>query len=139
MKAEEIMIGDWLKWKDKYVQVAMVSGVKWSFGHIDVTLAHCNDEKLLETHDIKSISPILLTPEILEKNGWTYNDENSKFYPDTWSDNGIMLRKEGYRFRIVVVSDYDDEDTNDTQFVLQYVSDLQHALKLLKIEKEIVL
>lgn len=70
MEATELMIGDWVKWKNKYVQVASVSGIVWSFGHIGVGLAYCNDDHLLESHDIKSISPIPLTPEILEKNGW---------------------------------------------------------------------
>ena len=68
MKAEELMIGDWVLWKNKKVQIASVSGIVYSFGHVDVTIAHCNDESLLETHDIKSISPIPLTEEILENN-----------------------------------------------------------------------
>lgn len=68
MDAKELMIGDWVLWKNKPIQVASVSGVEYSFGQIDVTLVHCNDKKLLEKHDIKSIQPILLTPEILEKN-----------------------------------------------------------------------
>lgn len=63
------MIGDWVLWKNKPVQVVRVSGIKYEFGHYDVVLAYCNGYgDGLETHDISSISPIPLTPEILEKN-----------------------------------------------------------------------
>lgn len=74
MKANELMVGNWVLWKGKPVQVARVSGVVYEFGHIDVTLAHCNDNGFLESHDIKSISPIPLTDEILEKNGFVFVD-----------------------------------------------------------------
>ena len=84
------------------------------------------------------LDPIPLTKEILKKNGWEYNDEEAKFFPQTWVGGGLMLQgadDDGYR--IVVTSDYDDEDTNDTPFVLLYVHELQHALRLRRIEKEI--
>lgn len=79
MKANELMVGDWVMWKDKPVQVVRVSGVVYEFGHIDVTLAHCN-ENVLESHDIKSISPIPLTDKILEKNEFTHSFGDSDFY-----------------------------------------------------------
>ena len=86
------------------------------------------------------IKPILLTPEILEKNGWTYNDEDEKFAPQTWVGGGLMLQDaDDGGYRIVVTSDWDDEDTNNTPFVILYVHELQHALKLRRIKKEIVL
>ena len=86
------------------------------------------------------IKPIPLTSEILEKNGWTYNDEDEKFSPQTWVGGGLMLQDAGdCGYRIVVTSDYDDEDTNNTPFVICYVHELQHALKLRRIKKEIVL
>ena len=68
INANELMVGDWVMWKNRQVQIARVGGIVYSFGHVDVTIAHCNDENLLETHDIKSVSPIPLTEEILEKN-----------------------------------------------------------------------
>ena len=54
--SKDLMIGDWVMWKNRKVQIARVGGIVYSFGHIDVTLAYCNDDKILETHDIKSIS-----------------------------------------------------------------------------------
>lgn len=83
------------------------------------------------------LDPIPLTKEILKKNGWEYNDEEAKFFPKTWVGGGLMLQERDEGFMIVVTSDYDDEDTNDTPFVLLYVHELQHALRLRRIEKEI--
>ncbi len=81
--------------------------------------------------------PIPLTREVLEANGFLYNDEDSKFQPMTWSGLGIILESEGEAFRVVVVSDYDDEGTNCTPFVIRYVHELQMLLRLRGIEAEI--
>lgn len=86
---------------------------------------------------VDDIQPILLTPEILEKNGFKYNDESGKYAGCTWYDGNLMLHLE-YDFRIVVTNDFDDESTNRTPFVLRYVHQLQHVYKLLGIDKEII-
>lgn len=78
----------------------------------------------------ESIVGIPLATEILKMNGWIYNDEEAKYAPETWVGNNLMLHEENGKYRIVVVSDYDDEDTNNTPFVIQYVHELQHALRL---------
>ena len=78
----------------------------------------------------ESIVGIPLTTEMLKMNGWIYNDEEAKYAPETWVGNNLMLHEDNGRFRIVVVSDYDDEDTNNTPFIIQYVHELQHALRL---------
>lgn len=82
--------------------------------------------------------PIPLDARQLEKNGWKYNGEDAKFAPGTWTGGGLMLEPEGDGFRIVVTSDYDDEDTNRTPFVLHYLHELQNALRLCDIEREII-
>lgn len=84
--------------------------------------------------------PIPLDARQLEKNGWKLNGDDAKFAPGTWTGGGLMLEQEpdGDGFRIVVTSDYDDEDTNSTPFVLHYLHELQNALRLRGIEKEII-
>lgn len=126
MKETELMIGDYLYWgKDKVVKVQMIRKYGENFG-VD---AIYNDDEL---------KPIPLTPEILEKNGWVYNNEDEKFFPQTWVGGGLMLQSAGdCGYCIVVTSDYDDEDTNDTPFIILYVHELQHALRLSGIKKEI--
>ena len=129
MKAKELMIDDWVCLEDDptprqvdFIRTGEV-GLYWN--------------KIVTPPYIK---PILLTPEILEKNGWTYNDEDEKFAPQTWVGGGLMLQDaDDGGYRIVVTSDWDDEDTNNTPFVILYVHELQHALKLRRIKKEIVL
>lgn len=82
MKATELMVGDWVLWKNKPVQIVRVSGIRYEFGHYDVLLAYCNNMgDGIENHDISSISPIPLTAEILEKNangGFGYYDNKSR-------------------------------------------------------------
>lgn len=79
-----------------------------------------------------------LVPEILEKNGFEYNDENAKYHPNCWSNGGILLRKRTLTgFFYMVTSDYDDQDTNCTPIIITYVHELQHLLKLCGIEKAI--
>ena len=88
----------------------------------------------------EEVHPIPLDTRQLEKNGWKLNGEDAKFAPGTWTGGGLMLEQEpdGDGFRIVVTSDYDDEDTNRTPFVLHYLHELQNALRLCGIEKEII-
>lgn len=87
----------------------------------------------------EEVQPIPLDARQLEKNGWKLNGDDAKFAPGTWT-GGLMLKQEpdGDGFRIVVTSDYDDEDTNRTPFVLHYLHELQNALRLRGIEKEII-
>ena len=105
MKANELMIGDWvydtiLKGNTK-VETLSSSGIKGDF-HENVC-----DENTFE--------PIPLTPEILEKNGFSRNG----------LDIALFDRKGGDDF--VGASN------------LQCVHELQHALRLCGIEKEIEL
>ena len=135
MKAEELMVGDWVMWKNRQVQIARVSGIVYSFGHIDVGLAHCNDDNLLETHDIKSISPIPLTPEILEKNGFKnssvitvgtpkmrWESEDTRTEITIWMDDTLPME--------IVKNVYYEDEVSYTLPFPATVHELQHALRL---------
>jgi len=89
---------------------------------------------------LQECQPIPLDARQLEKNGWKLNGDDAKFAPGTWTGGGLMLEQEpdGDGFRIVVTSDYDDEDTNCTPFVLHSLHELQNALRLHGIKKEII-
>lgn len=129
----DIMIGDWVLWKNKNVQIAAVSGIKYSFGQIDVTLAYCNDEKVLESHDIKTISPVPLTAEILSKNKFEkHYDGDIVIYTHP---QGIIIEM-GINYKL-----FDDGRfyVRGIQHRLYYVNELQHALRLCGVDKEIVL
>ena len=129
MEANELMVGDWVYRPACYDQVKEIR----QNGIIGL-------DSLRGLIGFSELKPIPLTPEILEKNGWVYNNEDEKFFPQTWVGGGLMLQAaDDCGYRIVVTSDYDDEDTNNTPFIILYVHELQHALMLRRIEKEIIL
>ncbi len=129
----DVMIGDYVKHsRYLYIKVASITKKKIGF-HLSPGESRMRYVRLCE------VSPIPIDDEKLARNGWRYNEEDAKFAPETWTGGGVMLQKEDDGFRIVTVSDYDDEDTNQTPFVLNYIHELQHALKLRKSKKEIKL
>lgn len=73
MKIQELRIGNKVSFKDTVVEIAGVSGIVYSFGAIDVTIFR---EGKTEMHDLKTLSPIPLTEEILLKCG--FSDKNYK-------------------------------------------------------------
>ena len=133
MGARNFMIGDYafVKPSGMLIKIAAVHHKKVAYHAVTNKLTWVR-ESLLE--------PMPLTSEILEKNGWVYNNEDEKFFPQTWVGGGLMLQgSDDCGYCIVVTSDYDDEDTNDTPFVILYVHELQQALRLRRIKKEIIL
>lgn len=128
MEAKKLMIGDYVKYQEHIYIIEEISAQGW------VHLIHPEAKirvNMTSDYIIDLLEPIPLTPEILEKNGWIYNNEDEKFFPQTWINDKLMLRViDDYNYRVVVISDYDDEDTNDTPFIITYIHELQHILKL---------
>ena len=132
MKANELMVGNWVLWKGKPVQVARVSGVVYEFGHIDVTLAHCNDNGILESHDIKSISPIPLTDEILDKN--FERKEHAWQVKECWK---IWSNPNyGYILATLVMDEFGGA-SYEPCIPCSYFHELQNTMTVLKAGKEI--
>jgi len=110
MKANELMIGDWVcHCKRKHEPMRITN------------LAEDFTDK-----DMEGIEPIPLTPEILEKNGFSENyREDDLSYAQSCGDViGIHIFWKGG------IMD---------EMYFKYVHELQHAFKLCGIEKEIVL
>lgn len=78
----------------------------------------------------ENLRSIPITPEILEANGWqrTEEDEYMEYYGDPTS--GIAHTKGTYHYRLEVP---------DVSAVCYFVHQLQHALRLAGVEKEIVM
>jgi hypothetical protein len=132
------MRGNWLYYRGQFnafpFQVEQVTRKKVGYH------AEPGENRMYYLRLNEEVQPIPLDTRQLEKNGWKLNGEDAKFAPGTWTGGGLMLEQEpdGDGFRIVVTSDYDDEDTNNTPFVLHYLHELQNALRLRGIEKEII-
>jgi hypothetical protein len=132
------MRGNWLFFRNKVnafaFQVEQITKKKVGYHAVS------GENRMYYLRLNEEVKPIPLTAELLEWNGWKLNGDDAKFAPGTWTDGGLMLEQEpdGDGFRIVVTSDYDDEDTNSTPFVLHHLHELQNALRLRGIEREII-
>ena len=125
MKANELMIGDWVRIKDGYpFKMEDVSGTslfrRWT-----------SDGETMIPYGWNEIEPIPLTWEILEKNGFTrfgtgYILKGEHFGLDNPSSPNNYLDNYWLRISIKAVN-------------IKYVHELQHALRLCGIEKEIEL
>lgn len=131
MKATELMIGDWVCCTDptpfKIEAITIIDFPEYVIG---------NDGFDVEISDLQ---PIPLTAEILNKN-FPKSCDN-----DYWVDGdfpiigySIPCHTDGY-CPYVEVSIYDPARVMEFELYLNYVHELQHALKLCGIEKEIIL
>lgn len=130
MKANEnLMVGDWVKFKgsDLYHQVKVVSNKSIKF----------DNQKWFAK---SSVEPIPLTQEILEKNGFRIVHE-SEFYVSYFQDiqgfhTEVKVDKDGIFQKL---SMWDGFGNKVTIIECKFVHQLQHALRLCGIEKEITL
>lgn len=120
MKTTELMIGDWvqIQYRDKRVKVTDIYD-----GKIYTTAI----SPLMEDE----FAPIPLIPEILEKNGLAL-DRMGNYFPEDKRYDLEISEIEGDIYWTVCWGDYG-------VLRLRYVHELQHALRLCGIEKEIAL
>lgn len=145
MKANELMIGDW-------VLTDMLEQMQVCEIHEDEVMLDYND-----MYDYADIQPILLNPQILERNGfyWGYTSNEYDIASNTIvsldeDDKGWVWDEGGGAVKIQFPTNSDggvivaDDQSFDRFLTLHfcndiYVHELQHILKLCKINKEIVL
>ena len=126
MRIEELSVGDWVQ--DKKGTKAQILGIEnWSDGYeLNVRLKGVDVGNTPAT----SAHPIPLTPEILEMNGWRNDKADRNFFA---TDEVYIYNHEGvWRLRpkspeLLIVVD------------IKHVHQLQRALRLLGVEKEIEL
>lgn len=131
IQAKDLMIGDWVSQCELNVPVKVQS-----------IMRHYGDENVYFYHDareyisnVSKLNPIPLTEEILEKNGFgfidTSNDEYSSVWTGWWILDGLELGCcDNSKFPVFF-------NISDTNVKVNYVHELQHALRLCGIEKEI--
>ena len=139
MKANELMIGDWVWYNNQPHQIRQL-GIFGENRDGDDYPAVCVGKPngvglILERNEIE---PIPLTPEILEKNGFriifegelhtTYFQDIEGFHVE------IKIDKIGY-IKLSMINGLGYSIVTECKFVHQ----LQHALRLCEIEKEIIL
>ena len=142
MKAEDLMIGDWV---DVYCDDSLENGF---YRSVQICGVHGNkicfvdesDCQWINIEDAKIIKPIVLTEEILEKNNFHsiedfYNHRKFFFLGKNEYDLDVYLDNKSI---ILVEADY---DTTVYTYMCdcEYVHQFQHILKDLKINREIKL
>ena len=137
MKANELMIGDWvlIDAPDRYAG---------AHGTICSLMHHHSDDGayfyvfvqdkgvLLREVFNEDLRPIPLTKDILEKNGLNTKDLPTHFKEDENFDLELWINDAGAICWSINVAEY-------VVLQLQFVHELQHALRLCGIDKEIVL
>ena len=130
IRVTDLMVGDWLMFNDKPCQVKGL--------HNDDTATFVGYRSAYYLIDAE---PIHLTPKILEKNGFIEEQKRVRF---------VVSQKEyqlTYSFNSNWFSIYKNANVSGSDYPIficafqeriKYVHELQHALRLCKIEKEIV-
>lgn len=126
MKAEDLIIGDWLQ--DPFGNIGQVYRLDPGRVHLRLLQERPQDGEYI-VHDIE---PIQLTPEVLEKNGFEPIKEG-RFTTLKNCYGDILFQLEGIK----------NEYIRNTLYMFKnipifYVHELQHALKLCGINKEIM-
>jgi len=130
MEANELMIGDWVYRPDCYDKVKEIR----QNGIIGL-------DNLRGLIGFSEIKPIPLTPEILEKNGFEKALQISDTEPFDTDEEG----NKHYSYNKTFWGWYQQDNifcipANGMGWLyIKYVHQLQHALRLCKIEKEIIL
>lgn len=128
MKATELMVGDWVSLfqgnpdgSSCNVQVSYIGvyGEVGIEGCEEYTSANCN-----------LLFPIPLTPEILEKN---FSSTTDWYFIGT---DKFCFRIDKYKYKWDLYFGRDGKGTN-LRIKINYVHELQHALRLCRIDKEI--
>lgn len=132
LKISDLSVGDWVQ--DNYDNYVKVAGI-WLDGNLNYQVDFRRDG-VIGTCLSCNIHPIPITAEILEKNGFVKkNYDNGKMW-DWWCDN-VLVRKYAdediYRFIVALNSMH----YTTTMVVGKHTHQLQHALRLAGVDKEI--
>ena len=139
MKANELMIGDWVEFTSKYGygkgQIAGIEPREGSAEPTTFTIIKMDEQgnTLLYVGVSKvCVRPVPLTAEILEMNGFVPDNFSPYYLPI--KDGSIRFSKHQYGLYCNILRPYQRYDE-----VCNYIHNLQHALRECGIDKEIVL
>ena len=130
LKISDLSVGDWVRcgqWNGRIQRIAMHDGKT-----VEVII---NDDcgSLYMYKRIYEINSIPITAEILEKNGFVKNGEYNEWSTGNWEDIpfiGISLSRPSIRIKNLGTDIFLENK-------VVYVHQLQHALRLAGVDKEI--
>lgn len=129
LKISDLSVGDWVRCRGRNGRIERLEVIRYD-ERIRVAV-ESDLGTMYQFVDIEDIDPIPITPEILEKNGLCVVEEDADFseYELFGSENFSIFHIKGtfhYRF-----------ETPQASVVCWNVHQLQHALRLAGIDKEI--
>lgn len=131
IKISELSVGDWIS--DKNGIVAQVRGIEcWSDGYVVNVRTRAGTITALT---VEGVCPIPLLPKILDENGFRKNGEYNEWNIGEWDEHpfiGVSLDRQCIR-----IKHFGNDIYIEGKVV--YVHQLQHALRLAGVEKEIEL
>lgn len=136
----DLSIGDWVnqKMNDGAHQVQWIE--REMVGLIKHTGTEEDGSIRLTAVPLSFIEPIPLTPEILEKNGWSeFSDYHNSWKLDNASDKRVWMFKNSHDWTFQVMSWGLGHNHSVAKAYIKDIHELQHALRLAKVGKEIVL
>ena len=147
MKANELMIGDWVKViePDRYASAkgTILSLTSQEGGYYAIKISDVIYGYLTTDVFNEDIEPIPLTAEILEKNGFQarnrYIWEQKDNYCCIKLNIAPKIEIDGKIFGEPPILLQINGATFSLNIIIEYVHELQHALRLCEIEKEIEL
>ena len=138
LRIQDLSIGDWVQAKQAKVdyddpdltppmKIVAIDNREPKQAYVDLAF---DDGVVVHSAFVEDLRPVLITSEIMEKNGiphiindvWAYDED----YQLSWFKNG----------RTILVN-YSNKHT--VSFFAKYIHQLQHALRLAGIDKEITL
>lgn len=124
ISVSDLSVGDWVRVINQFD--AQIYGYHCESGSLSLKTRQGN----LVYYRLEDITPIPLTPEILEKNGFEIVDESADFQLYGSPECSIFFTKGTVRYRL---------ETPQASVVCWNVHQIQHALRLAGVGKEIVL
>ena len=133
LSAKDLMIGDYLMWNGLPYRVIQVTGI-------------VSDSFTLENRIDDEGEPIRLTPEILTKNGFLHG--SSYIFSQNREGGGLTMAITFYEkpvFGVKVLTQINTQCSNKSgvnsihSCDIEYVHELQHAMRLVGIKKELKL
>lgn len=135
LQAKDLMIGDWVQLNGKPMQVGRINLIS-----VNGKPAFCCGSPHIWSYN-NDFNPIPLTQEILEKNGFGKLIADSKYVTYTTLNNKISctLVKETKQWMLTIGAAGSVKKKFVEVSCVDFVHELQHALRLCGIEKEIEL
>lgn len=133
MEAKEVMIGDWVKYGNRFAIIQSITPNECCI------LVSCggSDEFVWETYD--NIEPIPITSEILEKNGWEKRNDACIYYDSEHEYQIFFMLKEYNYTHLYNYIDASIGCITIREMPITYLHELQNLMRLCGIKKEIEL